>query len=67
MFSLDDTIMVNDLELFSDHDVSNYVWSENIHDIMANSAWVSVSSRAGALNTGPLIMKAKAISPTVQR
>ena len=53
--------------MMSEHDVSSYVWTEGSHDIIANSAWVSVNSREVLTNTGPLIMKAKAYTPTIQR
>ncbi|KAL4228063.1 Golgi transport complex subunit 1 [Mactra antiquata] len=54
-----------DSRLNADTDLSSYIWSESAGDIAANTAWGMASSRS-LLESGGLMMKAKAYTPVVQ-
>jgi hypothetical protein len=48
-----------------DTDLAGYIWSESPGDIAANTAWGMAGSRS-LLESGGLMMKAKAYTPIVQ-
>ena len=52
--------------LKSETDLATYIWSESANDIAPNTAWTMSGSRT-LLESGGLMMKAKAYTPVVQR
>ncbi|XP_060590176.1 conserved oligomeric Golgi complex subunit 1-like [Ruditapes philippinarum] len=55
----------NSSRLCVDTDLAGYIWSESPGDIAANTAWGMAGSRS-LLESGGLMMKAKAYTPIVQ-
>ena len=49
-----------------ERDLSCYVWSEGANDLPPNTAWMPLNTRT-LLESGALVMKARAYTPAVQR
>ncbi|KAK2150545.1 hypothetical protein LSH36_401g03021 [Paralvinella palmiformis] len=49
----------------NEHNLAKYIWTEGLHDMPSNMAWISIGSKT-LLDGGGLMMKARAYTPAVQ-